>query len=305
MLHFTTCGKINSTGPLQFDAENEYANKDVIVTVHQGIQEWTVPQTGFYLIEAAGASGTSTSDNYSPGKGVELSSIFPLYQYTKLYILVGQQGYTDNCNWGGSGGGATFIAEGVIKSDDILHLGDDNNVPVTLLLAAAGGGGTGDSNSNIEDPNLRSNGNDGYCPDLSIQEGAGNSTEGFGGSGYKTNSEGTYGSKSFLNGGKSGKLPYSDVYGYGGFGGGGVGNNGGGGGAGYKGGDGGNKAEGGDGGYSYTSRTVISCIAKNDGQGYVNIYLINKYLTCKHKTGFSNINPILLIIAFILCKITK
>ena len=321
MLHFTNCGKVNSTFPLQGDADEEYNGTDVNVTIHEGIQEWIVPQTGFYLIEAAGASGTTSTPKYSPGKGVVLSSIFPLSQHSKLYILVGQQGYTHNINWGGSGGGATFIAEGVTKSDDILQL--DNDIPVKLLLAAAGGGGSGDDSCSYATPEYN-NGHNGICPNIPFEENSNIKSDGYDGSGYKNDSKkGSFITKSFLHGGKGIYYEYkteagNTEFGHGGFGGGGVGSNGGGGGGGYIGGKGGeawnNKittenpypgGKGGYGGYSYSSKSVIQCKPKNEGAGYVYIHLINRHLTCEYKTRLSNLNPTLFAISLLFSSKTQ
>ena len=290
MYHFTTCGKTKNKGPSPDEASNYYSNSNVTVTVYNGIQEWIVPYSGFYLIEASGASGSTTSE-YSPGKGVVLSSIFLLTQYTKLYILVGQKGETENDFWGGSGGGATFIAQKELGSNELLQL-DDNRVPVKLLLAAAGGGGTGDVNTeNVN--NEDRNGKDGNCPVNNIQEGFGQSLDGYGGAGYTSNSiQGGFQTMSFLNGGEAAEYAFSYPlpddpnnieYGYGGFGGGGLGNDGGGGGAGYKGGDGGEKGKGGNGGYSFSSRKVIACEEKNEGSGYANIHIL-MIVTGQYKT---------------------
>ena len=53
----------------------------------QGIQEWTVPFTGNYIIKAAGASGASTSD--IGGKGAILQITVSLQVGEKIKILVG------------------------------------------------------------------------------------------------------------------------------------------------------------------------------------------------------------------------
>ena len=60
---------------------------------------WTVPVTGSYVIEAAGASGGNGSNLVvSPahrklgGLGAKITGTFQLNQGTKLKILVGQEG---------------------------------------------------------------------------------------------------------------------------------------------------------------------------------------------------------------------
>ena len=86
---FMTCGKIGSTGPTQSDADSTY--KEFSVQVDQGIQKWTVPASGIYRIEAAGAAGLNSSQ-HKGGKGAKLISQFNLSKGETLYILVGQQG---------------------------------------------------------------------------------------------------------------------------------------------------------------------------------------------------------------------
>ena len=160
---------------------------------------------------------------------------------------------------------------------------------------------------------------DGNCPNININEGPGTTSDGYGGAGYKTDSQGkkdltTY---SFLHGGVGVVMGFNSPSGnyeqsFGAFGGGGAGDNGGGGGGGYKGGNGGdpwnNKndhpdqnpgGKGGDGGYSYSLKnSFISCNATNSGQGYVNIYMI-KFITFQYESKFSNIDPILFTISLL------
>ena len=71
------------------------------VILNKGIQIWTVPVTGTYVIEAAGASGGNGSDPFVSlahwklgGLGAKMTGTFQLNQGTKLKILVGQEGGT-------------------------------------------------------------------------------------------------------------------------------------------------------------------------------------------------------------------
>ena len=54
---FTTCGQSGRFGPSQNQANAAYSGSNISVTVNNGIQEWTVPATGNYVIEAYGARG--------------------------------------------------------------------------------------------------------------------------------------------------------------------------------------------------------------------------------------------------------
>src|SRR5688572_4112211 len=56
---FTTCGNSGRFGPSQTQVNNTYTNTNLmnaVVSVN-GVQTWTVPQTGNYRITAAGAQG--------------------------------------------------------------------------------------------------------------------------------------------------------------------------------------------------------------------------------------------------------
>ena len=137
--------KQGNTGPLLVELSHCYNGTSTNVTVvGEGIQVWTVPKTGKYLIHAAGAAGRSSGTNNRLGKGVEYSSYFNLIKNDVLYLLVGQQGYFPDTNWGGSGGGASFVTRKVQTSDFKFSFIDEYIEP---LLIAAGGGGSGDDNA--------------------------------------------------------------------------------------------------------------------------------------------------------------
>lgn len=90
-------------------------------------QEWTVPLSGKYKIEAWGAQGASNG-----GKGGYTSGEIELNQGDKLTIQVGgQNGYNGGGSGSASGGGAS----------DVRLNGTDINK--RLLSASGGGGGSG------------------------------------------------------------------------------------------------------------------------------------------------------------------
>jgi hypothetical protein len=101
--------------------------------VFEGIQQWTVPQSGTYTIDVYGAS--SGHNNYGlNGYGAKMSGNFSLNSGDVINILVGQQGdgkfgedlsYADN---GAGGGGGTFV----------VYYQDDDP-----LIIAGGGGAYG------------------------------------------------------------------------------------------------------------------------------------------------------------------
>ena len=100
---FTNAGATGRYGPTQENINSSYAETNLAnsVTVNtQGIQEWIVPASGTYRIEAWGASGGDGGDlanggndgDYSGGLGAKMSGDFLLSEGDKLHLLVGQQG---------------------------------------------------------------------------------------------------------------------------------------------------------------------------------------------------------------------
>ena len=266
--YFSSFNLKSNVGPTQEQADEYYKGTNVRVNVTKGIQQWIVPFTGRYIIKAGGASGQSTCLSCIGGNGAVVASYFSLYRNDKLFIIVGQQGTVPIDNeWGGSGGGGTFIAKEDHNSDDFLK---PINANVKLLLIAAGGGGSGDANT-VYQPKK---GEPGLC--VLVDEGGGNTGQyrSSGGGGYIHDSLSGL-AKSFLNGGESGSSSGRGGNSYGGFGGGGTPFDGGGGGGGYRGGDSGSNGVRGYGGYSfYDNLTTISCISgENEGNGFVWISL--------------------------------
>ena len=93
-----------------------------------GIQQWRVPYTGDYRIEAIGAAGGY--DVYSDrgqyqGRGARMKGTFRLLKGEKFQILVGQEGGINTYASSSGGGGGTFVVTG-------------SN---TSLIIAGGGGG--------------------------------------------------------------------------------------------------------------------------------------------------------------------
>lgn len=111
------------------------------MTVTNGIQEWTVPTTGSYVIEVWGARGGYTGGCNSGqlggtlchgANGARMKGTFNLTQGEILRIAVGQMGEdysSDGGSVGGGGGGGTFVAKG------------NNHSGATVLIVSGGGGG--------------------------------------------------------------------------------------------------------------------------------------------------------------------
>lgn len=132
---FTTLGAQGPTGPTNTSG---YLGTSLEgkVQLKNGIQMWTVPNTGRYVIDAFGASGgNGTCDSCAKwrlgGLGAKISGSFTLRRGQKLKILVGQKGAInpDFQPIAGDGGGGTFVT-----------LMD--NSP---LIVAGGGGGASSS----------------------------------------------------------------------------------------------------------------------------------------------------------------
>lgn len=151
---FTNLGAIGRFGPTEIGSHYDGKDHERLVTVKNGIQIFTVPETGKYIIEVAGASGGRTREKYTQyyGRGAVMKGAFNLNQGDKLKILVGQMGtnctvkYPDQGSSGGGGG--SFVT----KLDN------------TPLIIAGGGGGVErlDSDQHVCHGSASTSGNSGY-----------------------------------------------------------------------------------------------------------------------------------------------
>ena len=124
---FTSLGSIGRFGPNSVGSHYEGQDHDGQVTLSRGIQQWTVPYTGQYRIEAVGAAGGYDSEPNSfqyRGRGARMVGTFNLMQRETIKILVGQEGVKSS-SWSSGGGGGTFVVT-------------ESNMP---LIVAGGGGG--------------------------------------------------------------------------------------------------------------------------------------------------------------------
>ena len=286
---FTNAGATGNVGPTQSQINLSYINTSLegsVTIATQGFQEWTVPATGNYIIEAFGASGGSSSNsNRLGGKGAKIKGTFSLTEGTILKLVVGQEGtegtYSGNKDYGGGGG--TFVMQ------------PPYNNTSALLIAAGGGGGaagslstsgnllgidasstqTGMSGASNNGGIGGSNGSGGAVSSGNAGAGAGFLANG---GGSMTNAQG----KTITNGALGG---YNNLNsGIGGFGGGGggwhYGGHGGGGGGFSGGGTGGNGYYGGGGGGSYNSGIDQDNISGlNTGHGKIIITLLGSFTT--------------------------
>ena len=265
---FTNAGAIGRLGPTQAQIDANYSGTtlDGLVTInetHQGIQEWTVPASGTYRIEANGGQG-GTYANHIGGKGSTMIGSFILNASDLLKIAVGQKGSVEG--QGGGGGGGTFITKGNIA----------------LVVAGGGGGAHYNQSSVAKDAPTTLSGLANTSTGSGHKSGSGggfssDGENGVGSSGIPTG--GGLGWTNGLVGGLSTSTGSNWSRGDGGFGGGGAGGWPGGSGGGYFGGvsadSGGNATPGGSSGGSFNSGTNQNNQAGvNEGHGKVIITYI-------------------------------
>ena len=274
---FTNTGADGRFGPDQAAVDSAYTGTllDNDVTVSGGIQEWTVPFTGTYIVAAYGAEGGLGSGAGRAGRGAVMQGEFNLTLGTNLKILVGQRGTSSGVRV--SGGGGTYVLE------------DPAATFFDALVIAGGGGGFGVGNDTLSqaftdaDTVMQAkNGFGGNGAGTAGNNGAGGGNGGraAGGGGIFTNGAGNFfggGGESFTNGGLGGDGNGIED---GGFGGGGavVQNTNFGacaGGGGYSGGGGGyansfaGEAAGGGGGSINRGTNQINIPGYNEGHGLV------------------------------------
>lgn len=125
---FSNASATGPNGPTQAQITAAYANSNLAnnVTINtQGIQEWIVPMSGTYQIQANGAQGGGNG-----GLGARMQGEFSLTQGQKLFIVVGQQGNGPVDANACGGGGGSFVTTGA-----------GSYTTSTALLVAGGGGG--------------------------------------------------------------------------------------------------------------------------------------------------------------------
>jgi VCBS repeat-containing protein len=263
---FSSAGAAGRNGPTQQQIDTAYAGTDLAgqITINtQGIQEWTVPFSGMFTIQAWGAQGGTAGSN-AGGLGASIAGEFSLTEGDVLHILVGQMGSGDSSSSGGGGG--TFLTR------------SPHNTNASILVIAGGGGGTENSASVYHGLAGNNGGSNG------IDSGG---TNGSGGANGHGQGAGGFFSGPSGSSGHSGTYPLAYVSGGtggsdstpGGFGGGGAGDHlSSGGGGGYSGGSsGGNhNNKGGGGGGSYNSgANSVNQAGVNSGHGKVIVSALN------------------------------
>lgn len=253
---FTTGGANGRLGPSYSSLVAAYssaswASNTAFFNATNGVQLWTVPATGTYRIQAAGAQGGGGG-----GLGARIRGDFTLTEGQKLRIVVGQAG------GGTAGGGGSYVVN------------ETGNTNAAIYVIAGGGGGkggaSGGTNSTSNANGSVNNGNGGIADNSSWNgpTGGGFFTSGQVSAGGPRGNPGD----GFLQGSAGG--PGGN--GEGGFGGGGSGGAdsiaGGGGGGGYSGGSGGPDGSTGQGAGSYPNgANQLNEAAVHSGNGFVTI----------------------------------
>jgi hypothetical protein len=143
---FTPCGATGRYGPTSINynaASFPWGTLSSYVVagtwsngIPGGIQRFTVPYTGIYVLTAAGAGAGNGA--FAGGRGVIVSTTVSLTANEQIFILVGQRGTNTGTTAGyqSSGGGGTFICK--YNGGDVTLAGS-----YIILLIAGGGGGAG------------------------------------------------------------------------------------------------------------------------------------------------------------------
>ena len=148
---FTNLGASGRLGPTSLGSYYSGQVHNGQVTLVSGIQQWTVPHTGDYGIEAIGAAGgygLNSNNGQYRGRGARIKGTFRLFKGETIQILVGQEGSTTLKSHSSGGGGGTFVVR-------------ESNTP---LIIAGGGGGMEDAQSRHSgcDASAGTTGNPGY-----------------------------------------------------------------------------------------------------------------------------------------------
>ena len=148
---FTNLGSKGRKGPTSVGSHYKGQDHEGQVTLFKGIQQWSVPYTGQYRIEAVGAVGGYSqkyNDAQYRGRGARMVGTFDLYRDELIQIIAGQEGGIRINGRSSGGGGGTFVVRG-------------SN---TSLIVAGGGEGLRAVASRHEgcDASTNTSGNPGY-----------------------------------------------------------------------------------------------------------------------------------------------
>jgi hypothetical protein len=148
---FTSCGQTGKFGPSLSQCQSSYSGNEILgselgFSISNGIQSWTVPETGTYVFEIA---APSLHKDYSNGRGSVITSTVNLNAGEVVNVVVGQRGIGP---WpviegGGSLGGAggSFVYTGSIGGSGLIGAAGGGNVNCnpTNLNSCTGGSNNG------------------------------------------------------------------------------------------------------------------------------------------------------------------
>jgi len=136
---FTSCGQTGKFGPSLSQCQSAYSGDEILenefnFSISNGIQSWTVPESGTYVFEIA---APSLHQNYSNGRGSIITSTVKLNAGEVVKIVVGQRGVgswpvtegsTLNIGDGLGGAGGSFVYTGTIGGSGLIGAAGGGNV---------------------------------------------------------------------------------------------------------------------------------------------------------------------------------
>ncbi len=230
---FTTAGATGRLGPSQVQINAAYLSTNLSgsVTSNLGVQQFTIPVSGQYQIEARGAQGAASGAT-AGGLGARMIGTFNFSVGTVLNIVVGQQGL-GGASGATGGGGGSYVATLVGNTPLVVAGGGSGCGNVGVGGSSAGTASVGNAGGNCANAGATGfgGGSASFCGD-----GAGGAG-GFYGDGSNTGSWGSQRGFGFVSGSNGGTSSSGNrVGGFGGGAGTHSNNTGGGAGGGYTGG---------------------------------------------------------------------
>jgi len=105
-----------------------------------GYHRFTIPRTGTYEFEAAGAPGTRASGGYNGGYGIKIRGQIYLSAGEEIQFAIGKSGGEDSVETAGGGGGTFIVKQAFFEPGGAV----DSNI---ILVAGGGAGGAYDAPS--------------------------------------------------------------------------------------------------------------------------------------------------------------